>query len=424
MTTIFALSSGRPPAAIGIVRISGPAAMAAAAALAGPLPRPRHASLRRLRDGAGETLDHALVLVFPGPETATGEDLVELHLHGGRAVVAAVEDALRGQPDCRPAAPGEFTRRALENGRIDLTQAQGLADLLEAETQGQRRAALRLAEGALGRDVRGWLDRIAAASALIEAQLDFADETDVVAASDPGLTDMLARLLADLDAALARPPVERWKDGIRVVLAGPVNAGKSSLVNALARRDAAIVTDVPGTTRDVVEVHVVRGGLPFVLVDTAGLRDAADPVERIGVGRAVREAETADILLWLGPEGDAPPGSVHVRSRADLDTDRSDQGDDVVTSIHDPASIEYLWVVLAARATALLSETSASLLNREQRSQVEAAREALHDALTTSDPIIIAENLRLARGTLARIVGEDATEVLLDSLFGRFCIGK
>ena len=270
--TIYALSSGAPPAAVALVRISGPKADAALEALAGTLPAPRMATLAKLRDG-DEVLDNALIIRFPGPASATGEDVAELHLHGGRAVVASVLAALGRIEGLRPAAPGEFTRRAFENGRIDLAEAEGLADLLEAETEAQRRQALALAGGALGRQVAAWQEELLALAAVVEAALDFSDEDDVAPAPRRFRGSRLAALREALTSWLARPPAERLKDGIRVVIAGPPNAGKSSLLNALVGRDAAIVSAIPGTTRDLIEAPVAFGGIPFLLIDTAGLRE-------------------------------------------------------------------------------------------------------------------------------------------------------
>lgn len=421
--TIFALSSGRPPAAIAVLRISGPQARLVGEALAGTLPAPRVAAMRRLRDDAGETLDQALTLFFPGPATATGEDLLELHLHGGRAVVASVEAALARQPGCRIAEPGEFTRRALDHGRLDLAQAEGLADLLEAETDAQRRAALALAEGGLSQRVAGWLDVLSMAAARVEAELDFADEEDVLHAASVDLRALIAPVLTDLREMLARPPVERLRDGVVVVLAGPRNAGKSSLFNALLGRDAAIVTDIAGTTRDVLEAAVIRDGLPFRLVDTAGLVEATlDPVEAIGIARARASLDAADIILWLGAADEAPPRALRVGARVDQQSlDHRDW--DHLTSIYDRGSIDALWETLARIARGMLGDGTTILPHRRHRQLIEVALQEL--ALIAGDDLLLeAERLRIANGSLAAIVGQNATEAMLDALFGRFCLGK
>lgn len=420
--TIVALSSGRPPAAIAVVRVSGAHALAAARALAGDLPPPRRAGLRALRRG-GELLDRALVLAFPGPRSATGEDLVELHLHGGRAVVAAVEAALLAQPMVRAAESGEFTRRALANGRIDLAQAEGLADLLAAETEGARRAAVHAAEGGVSRLARDWLDRLTAMAARVEAALDFADEGDVGEGAAHGVESELAALRAEMAALLAQPPAERLRDGVRVVLAGPPNAGKSTLLNLLTARDAAIVSPVAGTTRDVVEAGVTRGGVAYLLQDTAGLADStADPVEAIGVARARRAAAAADLLLWLGDDP-APPGAVALHARADLPgRGVLPAGRALAVSARDPASVEALWRLIEARAAALVPVDRLAW-NRRQRACAETAAAALvEDA--GGDLLLLAEQLRAARVTLAGVTGAEATEAMLDALFGRFCVGK
>ncbi|WP_375403393.1 tRNA uridine-5-carboxymethylaminomethyl(34) synthesis GTPase MnmE [uncultured Sphingomonas sp.] len=418
--TIYALSSGRPPAAIAVMRVSGPGALYTARALAGRLPETRRAALRALRDGEGRLLDRALVLVFPGPDSATGEDLVELHLHGGRAVVAVVEQALAAL-GLRRAEAGEFTRRALVNGRIDLAQAEGLADLLAAETEAQRVQAIGAAEGMVSTLVRGWSERVFALSAEVEAALDFAEEDDV--AVDLGDTGRaVAALRAEIEEVLARPAAERLRDGLRVVLAGPPNAGKSTLLNLLAGREAAIVSPVAGTTRDVIEVPVVGEGVAYVLADTAGLVVAsADPIEAMGVERARAAAQVADIVVWLGD--DAPPGeAVWVWARADAaGRGEPPEGVDVVTSSTQPGTIATLWRVIAARAAGLLPQEDRPSLNERQRA---LAGEAAAELVSEDDPLLLAERLRQARVLLARVTGADATEAMLDALFGRFCIGK
>ena len=313
MDTIYAVSSGAPPAAIAVLRLSGAGAFAAVRALAGELPEPRRAALRALRQ-EGNLLDRALVLLFPGPDSATGEDVAELHVHGGRAVIRAVEAALAGMPGLREADPGEFTRRALANGRIDLSEAEGLGDLLAAETEFQRRAAIRSAEGAVRREVEGWTARLLAIAARAEAILDHSDEDDV---EPDAQLHRAAELAADIEAVVERAPVERLRDGIRIVLAGPPNAGKSTLLNALAGRDAAIVSPIAGTTRDRIEAPVVRDGLAYLLIDTAGLAEATeDVIEAIGIERARAALAEADQVLWLGDDP-GPEGAIAIHARAD-----------------------------------------------------------------------------------------------------------
>lgn len=419
--TIFAVASGAPPAAIAVVRVSGPAALAVAQALAGSLPPPRRAGLRALRGGDGALLDRALVLVFPGPASASGEDLVEFHLHGGRAVVAAVSAALAAQ-GARQALPGEFTRRALMNGRIDLAQAEGLGDLLMAETEGARRAALLAAEGALSRAVQGWIERLLQLSALVEAALDFSDEGDVGSASPP-IAAPLAALAEEMTALVATPPVERWRDGVRVVLAGPPNAGKSTLLNALAEREAAIVSPLAGTTRDRIEVPVVRDGIVYLLTDTAGLAEATDdPIEAIGIARARQAAAAADILLWLG-DAPPPPGALWLYPRADT---RGAAPEDrlAVSALAGAAGLARLWAALAERAAALLPRPDHLALNARQRAHCAEAAAALTAAASEADLLLIAEHCRLARRALDAVTGLAGTEAMLDALFGRFCIGK
>ncbi|MEG3168862.1 tRNA uridine-5-carboxymethylaminomethyl(34) synthesis GTPase MnmE [Sphingomonas sp. LB3N6] len=425
MKTIFAVSSGRPPAAIAVVRVSGSQAFAAAEALAGPLPAARHASLRGLRDADGALLDRALVIVFPGPKTATGEDLVELHCHGGRAVIAAVERSLSAQSGLRPAEPGEFTRRALANGRIDLTEAEGLADLLEAETEGQRVAAMTAAEGRVSQAVRNWMDSVAMLSARIEAMLDFADEDDVAsdtAAFDAIVADIDA-LAAEIGAVVDAPPVERLKDGLRVVIGGPPNSGKSTLLNLLGERDAAIVSPISGTTRDRIEVPVIRDGVAYVLTDTAGLIDTLDPIEAIGVTRAGDALDAADIVLWLA---DVPPpraDALWIHARADLPGRGAiPAGRALAIAQTDRSLLDRLWAEVHQRAMTMLPRGDRIALKEHQRKQCALAVEALQSR--SADPLIVAEHLRQARAILAGVLGLDATGQMLDALFGRFCIGK
>ncbi len=417
--TIFALSSGQPPAGIAVIRISGPCAGPVLAAMAGTLPKPRYASYRRLADPAsGAILDDALILWFPGPRTATGEDLAELHLHGGRAVVAAVLAALQNQSGLRPAVAGEFTRRAFEHGRIDLAEAEGLADLLAAETEVQRAAALLLAEGALGQHIETWQTMLLRLSAQAEAQLDFSDEGDVDDALD---LSPLHTLADEIKGLLNTPPAERLRDGVRVVLAGPPNSGKSSLFNILAGRQAAIVTDIAGTTRDRIEASVQLDGLPLMLIDTAGLRDDAhDPVERIGIERTSEAVAAADIVLWLGEEVATPQGAILVASKCDLDPIKPG----LRISTHTGEGLDILRATLLAQAKALLPKPGSLALNARHRDILAEVLTALIQASDSPDMLITAENLRLARESLNRITGRSGVENMLDTLFGGFCIGK
>lgn len=423
--TIFALSSGTPPAAIGVVRISGAAAGDALVALAGDLPTPRRAVVRWLSDpGTGERLDRALLLWFPGPRTATGEDLAELHLHGGRAVVAAVLEALSGLEGLRPAEAGEFTRRAFANGVIDLTEAEGLGDLLMAETEAQRRNAIAVAGGALSRKVEAWRLRILDASARLEAMLDFDDEDDVPA-DERAVRSQVACMAEEIGDLLAAPPAERLRDGVRVVLAGPPNAGKSTLFNALAGRDAAIVTAIPGTTRDIIEAPIILAGQPILLIDTAGLRDGEDQVERIGIDRAEEAVRTADILLWLGSAQDAPDGDATLRIAARCDEIAPIESQfDLAVSAMSGEGMAALRDRLVERVGALLPRETELAINQRQRRELALALEGLNLGMRSGDVLLLAEGLRLARNALDRITGRAGIEDVLDNLFGRFCIGK
>jgi tRNA modification GTPase len=426
MSTIFAPSSGLPPAAIAVIRISGLQAFAAASALAGDLPVPREARLRTLRDPAsGDHLDSALVLVFPAPNTATGEDLVELHVHGGRAVVAAVEAVLAKQPGLRRAEPGEFTRRALTNGRIDLAEAEGLGDLLSAETELQRRAALAMADGTLSRQIANWRAALLGLAARLEASLDFSDEADVDAVLLDGIRSDARTVASEIAEALSAPPVDRLRDGIRVVLAGPPNSGKSTLLNALARREAAIVSPIAGTTRDRIEVPVSRAGIPFVLTDTAGLRESAgDAIEAIGIDRAGQAIAGADLVLWLGDDAPAEDRMLWLHARADA-AGRGDAPERAVLAVsaETGSGVEQLWELLVNRSSALIPGASDMALNQRQRAHCREALEALGD-MGALDELVVADALRRANVALARITGDVGVEAMLDALFSRFCIGK
>jgi tRNA modification GTPase len=423
--TIFALSSGSPPAAIAIVRISGPAADRALERLAGRLPEPRRATVAPLEAG-GQRLDEAVLLRFPGPASATGEDVAELHLHGGRAVVAAVLDALVAMDGLRAAEPGEFTRRAFENGRMDLAAAEGLADLLAAETQSQRRAALAMAGGAVGRMVGGWQERLLGLAARLEAALDFSDEGEVGESLPAGWTEDLAALAAEMEAILARPPAERLREGVRAVIAGPPNAGKSSLLNVLAGREAAITSTLAGTTRDLVEAPTAIGGTPFLLIDTAGLREGGDEVETIGVARAEASLAGADLILWLGAPADCPDRerSILVASKSDLRTEPPEAGADVSVSAETGENIDGLVAMLVERAKSLLPREGEVSINARHRQALSSALGHLREGQGQGDFLILSESLRQARAELNRVTGKAGVEDMLDALFGRFCVGK
>ena len=419
--TIFALSSGRPPAAISVIRISGPAAHAAAERIAGVLPEARMAAMRELRDPAsGELLDEALVLRFDAPASATGEDIVEFQCHGGRAVVGVLLATLSAIEGLRQAQPGEFTRRAFDHGRIDLTEAEGLADLIEAETESQRKAALALAEGGLRMQIGAWQERL---SAQAERAIDYDEEDEAV---DPSLLRDCAALAVELQQWLDRPRVEPLKDGVRVVVAGPPNAGKSSLINAITGEERAIVTDVPGTTRDHIEVPLSLGGVPIRLTDTAGLREGADPVEAIGVERACRLVESADVLVWLGDPDEAPthPRLILVHAKADLvDRAAAPEGSLPVSALTGQGLAELL-EQSERLARSVLPAEDAIALNRRQAQHLAEAAEALYGAASADDLVLIAEDLRLARGAFDRLTGRAGVEDVLDALFSRFCLGK
>ena len=429
--TIFALSSGQPPAGIAVIRISGSQAGAALLAMAGKLPLPRRATLATLRHPEdGTLLDRTMVLWLPGPGTATGEDSVELHLHGGRAVIAAVETALSCLPNLRRAQAGEFTRRAFANGRIDLAEAEGLADLLSAETELQRRSALAMADGALSREVGRWREAVLNLSARLEAVLDFSDEDDVGEGESllpANFADDCAALTNELAQWLARPRAEPLKEGFRVVLAGPPNAGKSTLFNALVEHEAAITAAEPGTTRDVLTHAVALDGVPFTFVDTAGLRDeGAGEIERIGIARARAAAERADLILWLGPDGEGPHGRPLWEVAAQCDAPDAMQKSE--TALHLSAitgeGMGTLRQKLIAHAKTALPAPGDAALNQRQHRLLAQVDETLARNHYEQDPLIAAEHLRLARRALDELIGRTGTEDMLDALFGRFCIGK
>jgi tRNA modification GTPase len=424
MDTIFALSSGAPPAGIAIVRVSGSQASEASMALSGAVPPPRRARLAALRDSAGQLLDQGLVLWFPGPNTVTGEDLAEFHLHGGRAVVAAVEAELAALPGLRRAEPGEFTRRAFANGRIDLAEAEGLADLLAAETEIQRRAAMGMAGGLLSRRVEAWRETVLGLSAQVEAALDFDDEADVgqfpaVFAGD------IASLAHELGEALQAPAAEMLREGFRVAFAGPPNAGKSTLFNALLQHEAAITAPSAGTTRDVLERPVALAGIPFTFVDMAGLRDeGADPVEAIGIARAQAEIARADLVLWLGPEGKGPVGVWEIEAQCDRAGQTAKTAPSYRVSALTGENLAALKRGLIDKAAGVMPKPGQAALSRRQRMLLEMAVAALQGAARETDPLLVGEGLRQTRFAFDRLTGRASTEDMLNALFGRFCIGK
>jgi len=424
MDTIFALSSGRPPAAVSVIRITGPRAHEAGARIAGPLPDARTAAVRELRHpDSRELLDEALVLRFDSPASATGEDIVEFQCHGGRAVVDSLLGTLASIKGLRAAEPGEFTRRAFENGRIDLTEAEGLADLIEAETESQRRSALALAEGSLRQQISRWQERLLGLSAEVERAIDYDEDDESV---DAAVSRDCLSLAEELREWLERPRAERLKDGIRVVVAGPPNAGKSSLLNAIAGEERAIVTDIPGTTRDHIEVPLALGGVPIVLTDTAGLREASDEVEAIGVARATGLVEAADVLVWLGNPNQAPSHTrlIRVHAKADLpgrsDTPAGSLGVSSITG----GGLKPLLERIAELARTLLPGEGAIALNRRQAAHIGEAAEAIERAAASSELVLTAEGLRQARNAFDRLTGHAGVENVLDALFSRFCLGK
>jgi tRNA modification GTPase len=388
------------------------------------MPEPRRASLARLTAADGTLLDEALVLWFPGPATATGEDLAEFHCHAGQAVIVAVERALASLDGLRRAEPGEFTRRAFANGRIDLAEAEGLADLLSAETELQRAAALVNARGALSRQVEAWREKVLGLSAEIEGVLDFSDEADSADLPEC-FTWNISALAEDLAQWLARPRSERLGEGFRVVLAGPPNAGKSTLFNALVESEAAITSPIAGTTRDVIERAVAIAGTPFTFVDTAGLRDGveAEVIEAIGIARAEVELARADLVLWLGPERAGPGGAWEIAAQADLSGFTAKSNGFVLSAITG-AGVAALKQALVEAACAALPKPGEAALNARQHARLSEAADALAAASALVDPLLVAEELRLARIAFDRLIGRATTEDMLDMLFGRFCIGK
>lgn len=434
--TIFALSSGVGRAAIAVIRLSGPAVRFVLETMTGDVPEPRRAVLRPVVDPhLSERLDQALILFFPGPHSFTGQDVAEFQVHGGRAVVQGMLAALAACPGCRLAQPGEFSRRALANGRLDLARVEGIGDLIAAETPQQRRQALAQAEGLLSRHVDGWRQILLGAMAELEAAIDFADEGDVQESLGlAALMPLLRQLRGELAQALGDGRRgEILRDGLTVVIAGPPNAGKSTLLNALARREVAIVSDVPGTTRDVLEVHLDVEGYPVTLLDTAGIRDTSDAVEAIGVQRAVAEGRRADLVLWLSTASDpvTPPsdwGAPLLSVVTQIDSSPKGPEDDLAVSALTGAGLADLVRRIATFAAGHLGGEPALVTRERHRQALATALEALDRALVAlsegRSPEWAAEDLRLASRSLGHIIGVVDAEQVLDSLFASFCIGK
>jgi tRNA modification GTPase len=450
--TIFALSSGQPPAAIAVIRISGPRAGVALEALMGRLPEPRKGAFARVRDPAsGEMIDEALALWFPAPASETGEDVAELQIHGGRAVIAATLAALSRIDGLRLAEPGEFTRRAFENGKLDLTRVEGLADLIGAETEAQRRQALRQLRGLLGDQAEAWRRRLTEALALVEAQIDFPDEDDVPTDLVPQAVHVARELSEDIRKTLeGSRRGERLREGLVVAITGPPNAGKSSLLNALARRDVAIVSPIAGTTRDVIEVHLDLDGYPITLLDTAGIRDSDDPIEQEGVRRAKARAAEADLVLWLvdatsdTQESRFSAGAENaenwqILTKIDLVSknkinnpkfrlsiiEESFNGISAVTGEGIP---EFITVLSRFARTYFGAGTGALIARVRQRNVLEDALKHLEGGVSlgtkTAEIELVAEELRLAARALGRLTGRIDVEDVLDVIFRDFCIGK
>jgi len=434
--TIVALASGAVPAAIAVIRISGPETRRVLEAFCGGVPDPRHASLRDIGPPRLPAIDRGLAIWFPGPASFTGEDMAELHTHGSRAVVSAVIEAVLSLPGTRLAEPGEFARRAFENGKLDLTQVEGLADLISAETEAQRRQALAQAEGSLRTLYEGWRIELLGAQALVEAGIDFADEGDVAADIAVKADAIVAPLLVSISHHLADRRGERLRDGVHIVIAGPPNVGKSSLLNALAKRDVAIVSEEAGTTRDVLEVHLDLGGLPVTLTDTAGLREAESKVEAEGVRRALARTEQADVVLWL-VDATAPiwelPAALEIRTaicvlnKIDLERGFTPHRDCLQISARTGQGLDRLVEALEEQAAHVAETGLASpLMTRARhRAELEGARVALQRfGQPTLSPELKAEELRIAARHLGRLTGRIDVEEVLGAIFGEFCIGK
>ncbi|PDT83624.1 tRNA uridine-5-carboxymethylaminomethyl(34) synthesis GTPase MnmE [Sinorhizobium sp. BJ1] len=434
--TIYALSSGALPAGVAVIRISGPATADALVRLCGALPKPRSASLKTIRTRNDEMLDSGLVIYFPAPASFTGEDCCELQVHGGRAVVHAILDALAGFEGLRHAEAGEFSRRAFQNGKMDLVEVEGLADLITAETEMQRRLALEQSSGGQSAVYQSWARRLTHARAMIEAELDFADEEDVPGSVSETIWADIEKLQGEIDAHIDQAGLaEIVRDGLKIVIAGEPNAGKSSLLNALAKRDIAIVTEIAGTTRDVLSVDLSLAGFSVKLFDTAGLRETAEIVEREGIRRAREVIGHADLILllsekpgdfvWSEPVGGDVP-VLRVATKIDRKaTTWSPEQADVFLSTKTGDGIADLLERIKAHLPDLAGRTALAMPSRKRHVDcLRQASAALASGLAAEGLDIQAEQLRLASDALGRITGRVDVENLLDVIFSEFCIGK
>lgn len=439
--TICALASGPPPAAICVIRVSGPAvAEIGEKLLKSGLPAPRQAVLTDVTDLTGEWIDQGLALYAKSPHSYTGEDTLELYLHGGVAVIDHALSALTALPGVRLAEPGEFTRRAFEAGKLDLTEAEGIADLIEAETRGQKAQALRQVSGGLSSAYQGWRDQLTGLLALTEVMIDFPDEGDVPGDTGAPLARDLASLAGEMRAALGDDGIgERIREGFRVVILGPPNAGKSTLLNRLAGRDAAIVTATPGTTRDVIDVRRMMGGQVVWLSDTAGLRETSDAIEAEGIRRALKAAEAADVRVVLLAADDPPASRFILAHRQDTDIVVVNKSDLAPLPARLPAGfvisaktgdgVAALEAEIAGRIAARAGAVEAPVITRARHREklaaglacLEAAEAALADEAGFE---LVAEDLRLAVRHLSGVIGSVDVEDVLGAVFSRFCIGK
>ncbi|MDW9358996.1 tRNA uridine-5-carboxymethylaminomethyl(34) synthesis GTPase MnmE [Sinorhizobium meliloti] len=434
--TIYALSSGSLPAGVAIIRVSGPETADALVRLCGTLPPPRIATLRTIRTRNGETLDSGLVLYFPTPASFTGEDCCELQVHGGRAVVSAILDELAATGGLRHAEAGEFARRAFQNGKLDLVEVEGLADLIAAETEMQRRLAIEQSGGGQSALYAGWARRLTHSRAMIEAELDFADEDDVPGSVSAMIWDDVGRLRQEIDGHIARAGLaEIIRDGLKIVIAGEPNAGKSSLLNALARRDIAIVTEVAGTTRDVLSVDLSLAGFSVKLFDTAGLRETDELVEREGIRRARQVIADADLVLLLSEKpgyfriDEVLPENVpviRVATKVDRPSPSWAPSDaDIFLSTRTGEGMADLLTALQSHLPDLAGRTALAMPSRKRHVDcLRQASAALERSLISSDLELRAEQLRQAGDALGRITGRVDVENLLDVIFSEFCIGK